>query len=306
MGTADNLPYSFNEKDKSGNESWDLVQGSRELERIFEGPWANRYDFIEKYLGIQLLDGNTALGNSHPLDIQAKPARLSISGIGSTNIDTSTTFISYDRAIINVNYQRFPYALVGITGDRSQDHPDFLYLSESFSSEIELLELEEKNIVLRAGGPAGDEKVTTKKHQFPIHFLNYNINVPIHTTIPTPEDYTDFDASDDFDLIAAFTRVNGQVNKYTVRTFSGLVFPAFTLAFQGMQSESNQSIFIEDRLVYSTQFSFKYNPVRWDYTYDANAAGVIGLWFIDPPPVVDANGIEFENVWPKLFTKYQA
>jgi hypothetical protein len=197
------LPLGFTEFKDSGQEDYNFRDGKAEFQRIFDGPWENRQQFIFDHVlpSIQSAEGETFLHvpQRYPAFRQAIPYRATVKGmLRTTRAPALENLISHDIARITVYYSTIQAPSQNSGGGGG----DINFVEESVDSEIEILPLPAQKFeyqfhyfngtptnyetYLAHGGSPGIIKLTKKateegKINHIIRRLNYRIKVPFIT-----------------------------------------------------------------------------------------------------------------------------
>lgn len=105
---ATEFAYGYKEKQGSGTERLTIVDGSFTPQRIFEGPWKKRWDFINNE--IMLYNGGDYSPAKYPAGPNAWASSINVQGVGAIAQNSGEdNLIEYDRAIITVTYKSERY-----------------------------------------------------------------------------------------------------------------------------------------------------------------------------------------------------
>lgn len=174
MGTE--LGFGFTERAREDvtTETLNLEAGSLSATRIFTGPWANRFSFIQK-----------KLTTSYPPFPQAIVSTINITGEGSadTQEDVTLNYMpKWDRALITVNYNTITVSSSSNRAGQQFGTPEFTqkenkdqrYIEEQIDAAPEFLNVDGKDLLDDAGAALHDEG---RFHLLVVH-LNISLRIP--------------------------------------------------------------------------------------------------------------------------------
>lgn len=276
----------FEEKQTtSTRETWDFVSGKFSAKRMFIGPWANRFQFLEDELVDSITDiaGNTIFSTlaPYPDNPIAILAKVDIIGKGKSSTNPATLQAQWERAEITVEYSTIPSQ-----DEENQDNSDpgnyaqMIGVEESGSHSVEALSIPGED--LKAGG-------IRQQDQGP-----FNIPTPLGTigiTFPRLS-RPNFALAD---------MLMGSVNDTAFITPGGRAFPSGTIRFDGYDDSiainvtvlPNGSGIVDPTRLWNVTWKFGFNFWGW------NNRLIDGVW----QAVVFNNGqkIHRENNLFQLF-----
>ncbi len=184
------FPLGFVEDKESGEENYDVEQGTINATRIFLGPWENRLDFIKTYLlsiPTATEDGDTIHlpPNTYPIASGAIATRVHVKGFSTTDnqLDAGKfkdrTFIKHELVRLTVGY-KVPAGIDGANYAENTEEVfdrDHFYIEERIDTTTEIVEFRASDFVDNAGNVVdiGGTKVINKT----ITLVHIQISMPI-------------------------------------------------------------------------------------------------------------------------------
>lgn len=260
---ADNgLPEGWIEKPIQGTqESIDINNGTLEAQRLFYGPWADRYNFLSNFLPtITATSENASLATRfyYPDIPHLMAYKASVSGKLKPGNTGTNQQISYDTVEITVYYRADPttfFLTSGTWGSDPENPPpgEAAYRTTySWETVTELINFKGKNVKDKDGQKQHDKGDV----EFPLKLMNIKI---------TYHDSTYPNVNGSFGI-------SGKINNDSIFfTDLGAVFSAFpakTLRYDG--SAGSMKIALRDivegvpDLTWEITHNLVYNPLRWD------------------------------------------
>ncbi len=184
------FPLGFVEDKDSGEENYDVEQGTIDATRIFIGPWENRLDFIKTYLlsiPTATEDGDTIHlpPNTYPIASGAIATRVHVKGFSTTDnqLDAGKfedrTFIKHELVRLTVGY-KVPQGIDGANYAENTEEVfdrDHFYIEERIDTTTEIVEFRASDFV-----DANDNVVDiggTKVFNKTITLVHIQISMPI-------------------------------------------------------------------------------------------------------------------------------
>lgn len=250
---------SFKEKTETPTEEkWDFTSGKFTAKRVFEGPWANRYTFMEDELVDSITDiaGETLFSvlAPYPDNPIAIIANVSVVGKGVASHNSTTDQAQWERAVIEVEYSTLP------SGDKAnqnpQDPPNYAQMigvEESGSLGGEVLSIPGEDIKVQGGQRQHDQG----PFNFAIPLGEININFP---RLSRPNF-----------LIADI--LFGFVNDTAFITPGGRAIPKEHLLFQGYDCSLTINVTVlpngtqvtDPTRLWNVTYKFGYNVFGWNH-----------------------------------------
>ena len=260
---ADNgLPEGWIEKPLQGaQESIDINNGTLQAQRLFFGPWSERYTFLSGFLPTIVGSGpgsSSATRYYYPDIPHLMAYKADIVGKRVPTNEGTSQQIGYTSAEITVYYKADPttfFLTQGTWGDDPQDPPagEAGYrTSYAWDMTTELINFKGKNVKDKNGQKQHDKG----DFEYPLKFMNFRV--------------TYHDAT--YPSVYSAMQAASQINEDTI-TFEDLggVFPPFTpktLRYDGcsgsMKVALRDIVLGVPDLTWEITHNFVYNPLRWD------------------------------------------
>lgn len=210
MGTE--FAYGYKEKKGSGTERLNIVDGSFTPQRIFFGPWNDRWNFITE--NILIYSGTQYSPARYPAGPNAWADSIAIQGDGAiTQDNTADNLIEYDRAIITVTYR----SKITQTDDpdlsEEEKYKNGIYFEEELDTGIDYAQITKQAFI------SGDGSIIepTRYFKIPLTTVDYQVVQPF---VYTPN-------------WLEIGSLGGFVNNICFIMPSGFVMPAGTALYLG-------------------------------------------------------------------------
>lgn len=259
--------FGFTEYKESGDEEFDYQNGIIRAIRIFDGPWENRYDFINSFSAqYNSVNGQQIYipAPSHPTIKGACVVKANTKGYLQTDKDDVNNIVTHTMARVTLTYEtpKYNFNKSNTTADPRELQRFFIEESLESSTEIYALDadgvkIDGKNIAL-----AG-----VKKFPLRLVYLNYRLTFPF---IFEPR----------FSYVGI---MSGLVNSTPFVTPSGLIAPPGCLLFDGISGITKREIF-EGLLVWQITYNFTFFKDGWNYQPTVDRVNNKIVWkLLDPP-----------------------